>query len=113
MATKLENAVIRRVGFSTPLYEIVEFSILPATDTDPEILEISVRNPRHPSTELRVPLEQALSVLFPGLWGLEPETGGGIDMKSLEDAIMTHGEITTQDRARFFNIVREVQKGDR
>jgi hypothetical protein len=114
MATKIENPVIRRAGFSTPLFSIVEISILPG---DPETLELSVRNPRQDPVEVRMPLPTALSRLFPGLWGeSEPEStdlSGMVQAKSLEDAAMVDGRFTANEKAKFFNLVREVQKGER
>jgi hypothetical protein len=115
MSTKIENPIIRRAGFGTPLFSIVEISILPG---DPEVLELSVRNPRQTPTVVSVPLPQALERLFPDLWGSEPEepqagNRGVVDGKSLEDAIMVEGEFTVNERARFFNLVRQVQKGER
>lgn len=118
MATKIENPIIRRVAGSTPLYEIVELSIFPATVNAPEILGTAVRNPRKQPEFASVPLIEALATLFPAFWGEEQTTKGAtpagmVSAKSLEDAIMIHGEFTQQERAKFFNLVREVQTGER
>lgn len=119
MASKIANPIIRRVEGSTPLYEIVELSILPAEGDQPEMLEISARNKRQDPVLGSYPLAEALALLFPSFWGEGDSVQntktptGVVEVKSLEDAIMIEGEFTNSERARFFNLVRDVQRGEK
>lgn len=116
MASRIANPVIRRVEGSTPLYEIVELSIWPKDGEQPETLKVSVRNKRQDAVTDSYTLTEALALLFPDLWGEGQDQPvrkltGTVDIKSLEDAIMVEGEFTDNERARFFNLVRDVQRG--
>lgn len=120
MATKIDNPIIRRVRFSTPLYEIVEIAIHPATEIAPEILELSTRNRRQDPEVTTMPLEDAMRYLFSDHWGSgdsedtpDHTPSGSVSVKGLEDAIMIHGDFTANEKSRFFNLVREVQAGER
>lgn len=118
MATKIANPIIRRVTGRTPGYEILELSILPG---DPEVIQLSYRNPRQPEVIEELPLLQALETLFPQAWPVttgEPEesqqgpASGYVRAKDLEDSLMVDTRFTASERARFWKVVREVQTGE-
>ncbi len=103
MATKLETPILRRVPHISKVYEILELELTAET------LTLSGRNPRQEPRIVSLPLADALARLFPEHYGTEPEA---TDWKGLEDTIMTDGELTMNERARFFNLVRRAQIGE-
>jgi len=121
MASPLANEVVRRVITANSPYDIVELALWPATQDKPETLEVSVRNRRADPKTAALPLEDALSLVFPELWAkdepvVEGESrpkgslAGYVDAKVLEDEIMVQ-DAPDSEKARFFDLVRRVQKG--
>ena len=116
--SKIEHPFIRRVTGSTPTNEILDLAILPG---DPEVIQLSYRNPRQPEVLEELPLLQALETLFPQAWPETPTTAqeapsgpavGYVSAKDLEDCIMVDSRISQGERARFWNLVRSVQTGE-
>jgi hypothetical protein len=101
MATKLETPILRRVPHSSRVYEILELEITAKT------LTLSGRNPRQEPRIASLPLADALARLFPEHYGVEPEA---TDWKGLEDTIMIAADLTQDERAKFFNLVRKAQE---
>ena len=121
MASPLANEVVRRVITDKSPYDIVELALRPATQDKTETLEVSVRNRRADPKTLAMPLEDALSLVFPELWTKdEPVAEGGdrpkgslagyVDALTLENEIMIQ-DVPQSEKARFFDLGRRVQKG--
>lgn len=86
--SKLANPAVRRLGFETDLYKILDIRLIPAgqeydpetgevteVDRDSEMLEISARNPRSEPVEYEISLKELVRYIAPDLFGdsLEPE----------------------------------------
>lgn len=114
MASRLEHPVRRRLQGSTSLYEICELELVPGQD---ELLLFSVRNPRQPEQLRQLTILEACQRLWPELWGEQPVVGaqdvqGMVEVKELQDQIMTDGELTERESARLWQLVRRVQLGE-
>ena len=83
--SKLANPTVRRLGFGTDLYKILDIRLIPANqeydpetgevtavDRDREMLEISARNPRGEPAEYEIGLRELVQYLAPELFGNSP-----------------------------------------
>jgi hypothetical protein len=115
MASKLTHPVIRRVSTPVPGFDIVELDIQP-WDGEAESITFSMRQHRKDPFQVSMTLAEMFERL--GLVATKEATkhaagnlSGTVNAVELESAIMVDGDLTEEESAKLFNIVRAVQNG--
>lgn len=114
-ASKIANAVVRRIDVEMAEADIVHLSLLPATASKSEMLELEWAKKRRDSATFQVSLQELVEMLTGSCSSQSVEgsslPSGTVDLQDLEHAVMVDGRLSEKESAKLFNIVRELKTG--